>query len=262
MRLQRRECYGIAAARLSPPVMHTCMFNFAMSAGQNPRRRGANQLPPGRHGLSRSFVAENQRGRILDAVADVASLAGYQAMSVEDIVRAAGVSRRTFYDNFRGKEEAFLTAYDAISVELVQAVRAAYDSTSSFPEGVITCLRTFLEFVAAHPHYADACIVEVLAAGPSALQRRDAVMSALAALLHQGAQAMPDSIHPPQLTAETIVGGIYEIVYSRVLQGRTAELPELLPDLAYSMMLPYLGHANADAATAKLRGSSEAVAAL
>jgi AcrR family transcriptional regulator len=213
-----------------------------MSADRNRRQRASHQLPPGRHGLSRTFVAANQRQRILDSVADVVSLVGYQGMSVEDIVGAAGVSRRTFYDNFKGKEDAFLAAYDAISAELVQSVKAAYDASETFPEGVIACLKAFLEFVAARPHYADACIVEVLAAGPAALERRDRLMKAFAELMLQGAETEPGSLHPPRLTVETIVGGIYEIVYSRVLQGKTSELPALVSDLAYSMMLPYLGH--------------------
>jgi AcrR family transcriptional regulator len=200
-------------------------------------------------------VQANQRERILDAVADVTSLAGYQGMSVEDVVGAAGVSRRTFYDNFKSKEDAFLTAYDEIGAKLVLAVKDAYERSDSFPVGVIECLRAFLEFVASVPHYADMCIVEVLAAGPEALSRRNGVMKAMAALLEQGAATWPDAIRPPKLTAETIVGGIYEIVYSRVLQGKTGELPGLLPDLAYSMMLPYVGHIEAERRVAPLRGA-------
>ena len=46
---------------------------------------------------------------------------------------------------------------------------------------------------------------------------------------------------PPPLTAETVVGGIYKVVYTQVLRGETQELPALLPDLAYSSLLPYLG---------------------
>jgi AcrR family transcriptional regulator len=195
-------------------------------------------------------VEENQRQRIVDAVADVVSLIGYQAMSVEEILGAAGVSRRTFYDKFHSKEDAFLAAYDAISDELFRGVKAAQDASPTFPEGVIAGLRTFLEFVALHPQYADACIVEVLAAGPRAIERRNRVMRALAELIRDGAASMPGSMHPPALTAETIVGGIYEIVYSRVLHGQARELPELLPDLAYSVMLPYLGHHAADRAVA------------
>ncbi|MGH2847839.1 MAG: hypothetical protein ACRDL0_17755 [Thermoleophilaceae bacterium] len=58
--------------------------------------RGPHQLPPGRHGLSRKFVVENQRERILAAVADVISAASYAEMTVEDVIAGAGVSRRTF----------------------------------------------------------------------------------------------------------------------------------------------------------------------
>lgn len=226
-----------------------------------PRQRDEHQLPPGRHGLSRSYVEANQRQRILDAVADVVSLSGYQAMSVEDVVGTAGVSRRTFYDNFKSKEHAFLTAYDEIGMRLVLAVKVAYDASATFPEGVIACLREFLEFVASVPHYADMCIVEVLAAGAPALARRNLVMQAMADLLERGAATMEDGLHPPRLTAETIVGGIYEVVYSRVLQGSTAELPTLLPDLAYSMMLPYVGHDKAEAMIAPLRLPAPADAA-
>ena len=197
---------------------------------------------------------------MLDAVADVVSMAGYAAMSVEDIIATAGVSRRTFYDNFKSKEDAFLTAYDTISRELVQSVTAALAATTTFAEGVIAGLDAFLEFVAAHPPYADACVVEVLAAGPAAIERRNAVMRALAELLHEGGQREPGTLRPPKLTAEAMIGGIYEIVYSRVLQGKTTELPELLPDLAYSMMLPYLGHADAERAIADLSVAREPTA--
>jgi AcrR family transcriptional regulator len=204
--------------------------------------RGPEQLPPGRHGLSREFVAANQRERMLEAIVDIISFGGYQSMSVEEITSAAGVSRRTFYDHFKDKESSFLAALDVIGQELLARVIGAYDHSDTFAVGVVACLREFLEFLASDPRYADMSIVEVLAAGPAAIQRRNAVMKSLAELLHRGALTVPDGIRPPALTAETVIGGIYEVVYSRVLQGRTALLPGLLGELAYSMMLPYLGH--------------------
>jgi AcrR family transcriptional regulator len=227
-----------------------------MPPEQKARHRASHQLPPGRHGLSRRYVQENQRQRILDAVADVVSLAGYQAMSVEDVVSTAGVSRRTFYDHFSSKDDAFLTAYDAIGAQLVVHVRAAYAASTDFAQGVISCLAAFLEFVASEPHYADMCIVEAMAAGPAAIERRNRVMQAFAQLLHEGAQTVENSVAPPALVAETIVGGIYEIVYARVLQGKTGELPALLPDLAYSVILPYLGPEAAEQAVVRLTGGT------
>jgi len=229
-----------------------------MKAEPKSRQRAAHQLPPGRHGLPRTYVETNQRQRIIDAVADVVSLVGYQGMSVEDVISTAGVSRRTFYDHFSSKDDAFLTAYDAIGAKLAERVQAAYNASTTFDEGIIACLRAFLEFVASEPHCADMCIVEALAAGPAAIERRNAVMKTFAQLLHTGAETVAGGIHPPPLIAETIVGGLYEIVYSRVSQGETSELPELLPDLAYSMMLPYLGHEAAERNVQPLRAKASA----
>src|SRR5215510_16276228 len=76
-------------------------------------RRRPDQLPSGRHGLLPSFVAANQRERILSAVAQATAELGYADMSVEEITARAGVSRRTSYEHFKNKEDAFLAAYDA-----------------------------------------------------------------------------------------------------------------------------------------------------
>jgi AcrR family transcriptional regulator len=222
------------------------------------RVRQPHQLPAGRHGLPRAFVVSNQRERILDAVADVTSFAGYGEMSVEDIIATAGVSRRTFYDNFKDKEEAFLAAYDAVTEQLLASVQRAYAANDTFAGGVRDCLGAFLEFVASEPRFADMCIVEALAAGPEAVARRTAVMRAFAAMIRSGAEGLGERHRPPQLTAETVVGGIYEVVYSRVVQGETAELPTLLDDLAYSMMLPYIGRERALRAAAKALGAAAA----
>jgi AcrR family transcriptional regulator len=63
-------------------------------------------LPPGRHGLPREFVEENQRQRILNGMARAVCLHGYASCPIAAIVQEARVSRRTFYEHFDGKEAA------------------------------------------------------------------------------------------------------------------------------------------------------------
>ena len=218
------------------------MFPRSVPEPSKKRQREPHQLPAGRHGLSRQFVVSNQRERILAAVADVCSTVGYVGMSVEDIVVSSGVSRRTFYDNFRGKEDVYLAAFDAVIQQLLERVRAGYASAEGLAPKTREALAAFLEFIAEEPEFADMCIVEVMAAGPAAIGRRNRAMAAFAELVEQAAVAeLPKSALPPALTAETLVGGIYEVVYSRVLQGSGEDLPALLPDLLYSMLLPYVG---------------------
>jgi AcrR family transcriptional regulator len=196
-------------------------------------------------------VVGNQRQRILAAVAEAVSEVGYAAMTVEDIIKAAGVSRRTFYEHFKGKEEAFLVSYDDISAQLVQAVEVAFNRTDSFVSRVEDGMRAFLTLLATEPAYANMCIVEVLVAGQTAIERRDAVMRQFTELIDKGAaEELPKSSLPPSLTSEMLVGGVQEVTYARVLRGETARLPDLLPELTFSVLLPYLGR---DVATDRYR---------
>jgi AcrR family transcriptional regulator len=64
------------------------------------------QLPPGRHGLPREFVTENQRRRLLAGTARAVYQSGYEKATIADITRHAAISRRTFYEHFGGKDEA------------------------------------------------------------------------------------------------------------------------------------------------------------
>lgn len=216
------------------------MFPLVLPNPRKPRRR-PDQLPPGRHGLARDFVIENQRERIMVAVAEVVSEQDYGSASVEDIIKAAGLSRRTFYDHFKNKEEAFLASFDSVSGELMRDVYAAFGAAEGFVDRVVDCLTAFLGFVSERPIYAHMCIVEVLAAGPEAIERRNTLMSAFAALFDRAAKEEKGTLRTPPLVSEIIVGGIYEVVYARVLRGEVESLPELHPDFVYSALLPYVG---------------------
>jgi AcrR family transcriptional regulator len=193
---------------------------------------------------------ENQRERILSAVADVTSVAGYRDMTVEDVIVTAGVSRRTFYEHFKSKDDAFLAAFDAALAQLLSTVRAAYEREERAVDRLRAGLAAFLDFLAREPAFARMCLVESLAAGSEAVGRRNAAMATFARIIDENARELGTPLRPPELTAETIVGGIYEVIYTRVVRGDIRELPALLPDLMYSAVLPYAGP---DAALAEYR---------
>lgn len=172
------------------------MYVYLVAAERKQRARAPHQLPPGRHKLSRDYVETNQRQRIFDAIADVISLAGYAAMSVEQITGTAGVSRRTFYDAFKSKEDAFLAALDSALERLSERVELAARGSETFAEGVRNSLAAFLQFLSDDPRYADMLIVEVLAAGTEAIERRNEMMAAFAEMLRRGADTEPKGRRP------------------------------------------------------------------
>jgi AcrR family transcriptional regulator len=209
--------------------------------------RGPHQLPAGRHGLPRAFVVSNQRERILDAVLQAASRGGYAAMRIEDVIAIAGVSRRTFYDHFTNKEDAFLASYDLVLDQLLTGVSTAFAAGETWTSRVRRGLGAFLNLLAAEPLLAQVCVVEALAAGPRALERRTRAMRAFQELLMPPPEDVATRTTAPPVTLEAIVGGIYEVVYSRVTTDRTAELPSLLPSLLHSALLPFVCPEVADA---------------
>jgi AcrR family transcriptional regulator len=180
-------------------------------------------------------------------MADVVSEEGYQATSVSKLVASAGVSRNSFYEHFANKEECFLAAYDATVEEAMTWVRASSHPSDDWHTRLEAGFAAFLGFAAAEPALAWVCVVEVLAAGPRALARRDEAMRAFAGFLDRGrAEDGAEEIRP--LLTEVVVGGIYEIIYTRILNRRTATLPQLLPDIMYVWLAPSLGPTRAAAA--------------
>jgi AcrR family transcriptional regulator len=207
------------------------------------RRHDPQRLPAGRHRLDPQFVAAHQRERVLRAVTDVAATDGYGAMTIDDIVREAGVSRRDFYAHFSGKEDAFLAAYDAAAAQIVQSVEAAGLRGDSLPERAHNALAAMITFVVDDPPRAAMSIVEIRSLGPEGAERRNAVLRRFVAVLERAVDETLPAGHPrpPALTTTTVLGGISEVIYSRLVRGDVAELPRLLPDLAYSLVLPFLG---------------------
>jgi len=208
--------------------------------------------------LSRRFVARNQRERILAAVAQATVDNGYGGMSVQDVVRQAGVSRRTFYELYSNKDDAFMAAYHEGATRLLTSVRAAYRTETSFEGMLSAMLSEFLNILAASPTFAHMCIVDVMAAGPEAIAKRTWVMTEFAKLIDENARRLVGRDVPPPVVAEILVGGIYEAIYRRIARGELDQLPALLPDVVQSALLPYIGN---EAATAYRRELEAAIAA-
>ena len=62
---------------------------------------------------------------VLSAALGVFERKGYAATSVEDILAAAGIARRTFYKRFKSKEDVLVALYSAAMSEIMAALQTA-----------------------------------------------------------------------------------------------------------------------------------------
>ncbi len=99
------------------------------------------RLPPGRHGLPRDFVVQNQRDRLTAGMIAVVAERGYHAATITGIAAAAGVSRRTFYAYFDSKEACYLATYDTIVEHLSEISAEAAAGITPVPSVRPSALR-------------------------------------------------------------------------------------------------------------------------
>jgi AcrR family transcriptional regulator len=197
-------------------------------------------LPGGHHGLSRQQILESQRERLLAAMAQEVAAQGYRATTITEVVKAASVSTRDFYEHFDGKEECFLAAFDAVRDHLADVIGAAVAEQPDWPMELIAALRTALEFFAAEADLARLCLLEPVSATPTiAIHFRETVLACVPGLA-RGRDEAADRSLPPS-TEDSLLGGMISLASRCILAGETEKLPTLLPDLVEFALTPYLG---------------------
>ena len=195
------------------------------------------RLPRGSHGLDRELVAASQRTRLLDAVGRAVADKGYSGATIDDIVRAAGVSKMTFYQHFRDKEDCFVAAYEAAGEELFERVRAANTRPEGWLARMAAGIRAYLTWLAGDPALARAFLIEVAAAGPRAAECRERVRDRYAELMRElQDEARADIPSLPRLPAEifhALVAAVDDLVVRRIRESGAEDLPRLEPILLH-----------------------------
>ena len=214
-------------------------------ASSDDRRETFERLKPGRHALSRDEVDDIQRARIVSAMVEVAADVGYLGAAVAPVVARAGISRRTFYELFEGREDCFLAAFDWAVEQARQVVVEAYGSQRSWRERVRHAVAALLVFLDAEPELARVCVIEALGAGQLALARRAQVMEEVGRALEGGAPKARRGGEARLLTAEGVVGGAFSVLHGRLLEqrmsGGVGPFIDLHGQLMALIALPYLG---------------------
>jgi AcrR family transcriptional regulator len=171
------------------------------------------------------------------AIAELTAERGYEATKIADIVRQAGVARKTLYDNFEGKEEVFLAAFDMAMDEVMARIEESCSKVEGdWGERVQAGLASFLGYVAEEPALARMCMIEAISATPASTQRYE---DALQRFVELAKRHLPDDAAVPPTTEEWLVGGVAWIIHQKIRHGEAEKAEELLPELSEFMLAPY-----------------------
>jgi AcrR family transcriptional regulator len=208
-------------------------------AGARERPAPARPTTSPRPALPREFIAQHKQRRIMDALAELTAEQGYEATKISDVVRRAGVARKTLYDNFEGKEEVFLAAFDSARDEVLRRVEeGSGDVDGDWRERIEGGLAAFLGYVAEQPTLARMCMIEALSATPATTRRYEDTLETFVELVRD---ILPGDARLPETIAETLVGGVAWIVYRQIRRGEAERAEDLLPELTEFIQAPYVG---------------------
>lgn len=200
------------------------------------------RLRPGPGGLPRGQVTEIQRSRMLVAAVEAVEEVGYMRMTVAKVIGRAKVSRKTFYDVFVDREDCFLAAFEQAIAQLRGLIVDAYEQEANWREGIRAGLARMLRFMDDEPGLARLCVIEALGAGSRVLEVRARALDELAAVVDRGRSVgTVGTREPPQVTAEGVVGAVFAVIHTRLLEQRPGPLTNLLAPLMSMIVLPYLG---------------------
>jgi AcrR family transcriptional regulator len=186
------------------------------------------RLPHGPHRLNPKQVVRHQRTRIHGAMVEAVAADGYEGASVRQVVALAGVSRRSFYEQFANKQDCFLATFDLIAARGVKRFgrecRASKDDLESRLEAVFV---QFAEAVAANPKEARLVIIEAQSAGPAGLERLRRATATCERMLFSSFARGPDASPLAMPVVRGMVGGLHAGAVASLREGDEDRLPAL-----------------------------------
>lgn len=174
------------------------------------------------------------RSRLLSALAQALAEQGYATVTIADIVRLAGVSRRTFYEHFEGKQACFEALYRAASASALRTLRDAIDPAQPWRTQLQKALASYLGHLAAGPDLLRSLFVDIHHLGDDGAALRRETMTGLASFLletiNRSEEPSGPALRPltPEL-AMAAVGAINELVLTAIERDEAAELASLTP---------------------------------
>lgn len=195
------------------------------------------RLPRGRHGIAAETVAASQRERLLRAVVAVVGERGWSETRIADVVAAAAVSRRTFYEMYDGLESCFVAAVEAGFAQLMAAMddREAIEGLD-FEARIRRFIRAYLELLDTTPGAMRALHVEMVRATERIRALHDRAIGELGQrllVLRFGEQGAADV---PLDYGVALVGG-FEHVLSRRIRGPEPQQADALIEDVTSIVL-------------------------
>jgi AcrR family transcriptional regulator len=195
--------------------------------------------------------ASDHAERALRAFEALLTAQPFGVTTMEQVAKRAGMSVRTLYANFAGRDELMLAAIDSAGAQAAAAALPAYRRGGSPPEGIRAAVTALLGLLASRPNLANLLLIAAYEGGAPALRRRSEALRPLEGMLMRAA---PTQLPAPRaLLSEALLGGLLWLARRRMAEAGPGSLLGLAPICTYIVLAPLLG---AEQATGAAEGKS------
>lgn len=183
---------------------------------------------------------------MIAAVTELAYEQGARRATVSEIVRRAGISRRSFYEVFPNAEQCLLAALqDALARARLRVLAAQEGVRGGWRARTRVGLTALLAFFDDSPQAAYLLVVESLLACPEALLLRERVLCELVAAVRRAGADGGRGPRSPELVDEALVGAALAILHRRLLHDAQRRRGHAAPALVRRSRRDATGHAGA-----------------
>jgi len=175
---------------------------------------------------------------LLSSVAKLIAGSDHEPSSTKALLRAAGVSRRSFQERFAGLEDCVLTAIrlrgEAAVAHAELAGLGGVDPATRVVRAVVSlCIE-----VAADPDLASLCFGRRAFESVAKLRCQDRVRNQFADLIGTAIGVAPP---PAGLQVEASAAAVWGVLRGQVIRGRSSAVSHLAPFLSYVVLAPSFG---------------------
>jgi AcrR family transcriptional regulator len=188
-----------------------------------------------------TMLDAERRRAVMRAMLDELVRMGYREASVERARTAAGVSAVEFAAEFADKDECLFAAYDQLAERVVIKASSACEGVESWPERVRLGLEAVLDELASEPDMAVAITRSFPGIRPSAYQRYVELLSRFEPFMREGRDYSEVEEELPGEVELLAVGAAEAIIFTEVDAGRTEGLPRMMPEILFSVLVPFMG---------------------
>lgn len=194
-----------------------------------------------REAQPRRFVVHNTYEQIQLAAVKVVARKGYQAATVREICAEANISARSFHEHFPSKQEAVFSGVEAGVDRVMGFCQEVYRGAHSWPDSVWDGMNAYVEWAENEPAFARTGIVELLSAGPAAIELMQSLMEAFSIFLQPGY----DLLEPAAAGSldQPVTQRFFELLYVHITTKSIETVHTILPDLVRTILTPFMGPA-------------------